>query len=117
MIDRPSDKLNKDFSTSRPVLFLPSDVDIVVGDETGDLWIYHEKPVDLDLVKAVFHAETGELHFITALGKEFDMGFPLQEKFRSRVAQAQRVTFIYVPNETDGMQNMIFIPMTQISEK
>ncbi len=124
MTDTPTDKndkkpdaskLGKGFDRARPILFGPENFFLKVNPESGDVWIVHDIPLDLDLTEATFDRARGEINFITASGESFTIGQQPPEKLHEPLAQAERLTFIYIPNEE--LENMIFIPLRQISEK
>ncbi|MCB1557205.1 MAG: hypothetical protein KDJ15_07830 [Alphaproteobacteria bacterium] len=106
----PNDTLSSGFSTARPVIFLAPDVDIVVNEKSGDLWLCHGKPLDLKLTRAEFAPRSGNLRFFTESGESFNMGVTIREDLRPKIAQAKRVTMMYIPGEE--IENMIFLPLT-----
>lgn len=112
--DSSPSSLGAGFDRARPVLFAEDTYFLKADRKSGDVWILHDVPVDLDLKEALYDAGQNRLAVVTQNNEVFDTGIPISDEFPPYLKKAERLTMIYLLKGKDEIGNMIFLPLRVI---
>lgn len=72
-------------------------VDIAVN-EKSEVWVLHDKPFSYDLQNIEYHADSGDLYFVTADGHLQHLGMTVPKKTQKRMNNASQAHLFLIPD-------------------
>ncbi len=100
-------------SEKLPALFAPEELDIVVNEEKGEVWIFHGKPLPAIIENIEYDHKGKTITFITEDGRKFDLGVKIQWLVRATINKAEHIFVMHTKDREP--QGWFICPLTHVN--